>query len=90
MKKIKLSKKQFNSLNPKSVALSLWIDSDDIMVSNGEELIEMAKEDEETPLSNPTLLEALDLNLKDVSCNSFEVITIKDNELVLIDVYNLL
>lgn len=79
MKRIQMTKEQFNAMDPKKVCVPIWIGSDDIIVNRGDEMIQTAHE-----IDN--LSDALKDRLEDVSGNSFEIVGIVNDELVIIGV----
>jgi hypothetical protein len=84
MKTIKLNAKQLDAMNPEHLAV---IHGDgDTLLENGKDLMkrytEDAEEESDEDRKTPTLTKALKWNLKEVSRNYFEIVVLKDGELL--------
>lgn len=82
MKKLHLSDDQIDSLDPQTIVVAQWVGSDDILVQSLDQIIDSIRMDNDVPADialDLTNSKALDIRLKDVSGNSFEIIVVKDN-----------
>lgn len=80
MKKISLTDKDLDSIDPATLVLAQSLGSDDLLTLDGNEVIEMFKEhlQEIQSEETPTLSKALIWNLQDTSGNAFDVILVKE------------
>lgn len=77
MKTRSISMKEFSKINPDKLIYVCWVGSDDVLVVDGNELIEMAQEDNDDV---KTLAHAATCMTKDQSGNSFEFIHIENGK----------
>jgi hypothetical protein len=77
MQHITLTKQTLDALDRASFALAQNIESDDVLVSDGNEVVKMFREDGGGDAES-TLSEALDWFLADVSGNAFEMLVVSE------------
>jgi hypothetical protein len=76
-----MNKKTFDKLSPDSVAVAMWIGSDDVVTLTGREMLDDAKNE----IQNPTLSEAVLWTVKNTTGNSFNILVCKDNKIKVVE-----
>ena len=79
MKTLKITASELNNVHPENLIYSCWVGSDDILVVDGHEVIEMAKDIEDKSAEKLTLAKAMEYVIQDSSGNSFEFVLVVCN-----------